>query len=225
MSNFSFAIGQKFTTNNYLILEVIDKTTFVFGIRHYSEPVTIYVSKAVGRTLGSETDPTRPLPANLFFHRADGVRLKQQGEDGETNINAAYVELPQTPTLTGLSPRAVVVDDIGSDALYRAEVGDRVVTANGLVLEVTAIGRDASNALVFSSRAVGRSNDSNSVNFGTPLPRNVFQHNRYGSRIGDYSSATNVERAADPHETARDFRPLTADEVPAARVLGDGLSA
>lgn len=200
MSNFSLALGQKLTTNNSLILQVIDVTNLLTD----SGYVTIYASKAVGRAQTSDTDPSRPLPQNIFYHRADGVRLKQQGEDCETNINFDYKE--PAPTLL-----PSLLSSVGP--------GQCLITANGLVLEVTEAISHGPRTTEVVSRAVGRAASANEVNFGTPLPRNEFIHNADGMRTnGGNAETTRVVRILETYETIHDFRPLTRDNAPARRV-------
>lgn len=239
--SFDFQVNERFTTNNGLILQVTDNQGAAVTTHLDSEDFVF--AYAVGRVSGDNSD----LPRNVFVFRAsDGRRFRQQAEDSGLNIQGAYVApaapapavTAQAVTATSASAwqvSAPVTTHVSAGPIPPANapsVGDRAETRLGLVLEVTAVDFVADGDFgnwVVSSRAVGRTENTNATNRGRPLPRNVFHHSLAGYRIDDVrdASLTQIVRGLDPDAPIAFDEDLTAvDEqpaVPASAVLGDNL--
>lgn len=205
---FNFTPGSKFTTHNQLILNVLSVVdTGVLNLN--GTAIEILVANAVGRTGDSDTDPDRDLPKNLFYFRNDGVRLRQQGEDSDLNIDGVYLD----PTVQTPYTAAAYSSNFGV-------VGSRVETANGLVLEITSVTSEGD----FAARAVGRSSAANRVNRGASLPRNEFRYFADGTRHG--GSNAEATRVVHQHfgdvEFDYDMSAVRESQTSATRVVGRG---
>lgn len=238
--SFDFNDTDRITTNNGLILEVTAVVhgvdTALLGVPAIEEDFIF--ARAVGRVSGDNSD----LPRNVFVFRAsDGRRFRQQAEDSGLNIQGAYVAPAPAVTAQAVTETTASAWQVPAPATTYASagpippanapsVGDRAETRLGLVLEVTSVDFDAdTGAWVVSSRAIGRTENSNPTNRGRSLPRNVFHHSLAGVRVDDVRDAdlTRIVRGLDPDAPIAFDEDLTAvDEqpaVPASAVLGDNL--
>lgn len=188
--------GDRFTTNNGLILEVVDYASLSVGDGdHDIQAEDFITSMCVGRVSGNDSD----LPRNVFIHRArDGMRFKQAGDDADTNFAAAYVApAPATATTAGSSAWAAqaVTQTVSSNQppAGAPAVGDRAETANGLVVEVISLALQGTQWVV-TTRAIGRTSRAPEHVRGRDLPRATMLYDAItGKRVNVRLTSVNTD--------------------------------